>query len=60
MKKAKITAEGNFNSLLSKHHSFVHVEVFLVLLIINLMWGERRDKEASKRVKMRFHGKMGT
>ena len=56
MKKAKITAEGDFSQASSKRHSFA--EVFLVSLIINLIWGERqapfRDKQASERVKNSF------
>ena len=34
-----IFSEGDFSQPSSKHHSFA--EVFLVLLIINLTWGER-------------------
>ena len=49
MKKAKIIAEGNFSQPSSKHHSFV--EVFLASLIINFMWGERRDFEINKPAK---------
>ena len=49
MKKAKITAEGDFSQPSSKHHSFA--EVFLVLLIINLIWGERQDFEIKKPAK---------
>ena len=41
VKKAKITAEGDFWQPSSEHRSFT--EKFLVLLIINLMWGERQD-----------------
>ena len=41
VKKAKITAEGDFWQPSSEHRSFT--EKFLVLLIINLMWRERQD-----------------
>ena len=41
LKKAKISAEGDFSEPSLKHHSFT--EVFLVSLIINLMWGEKQD-----------------
>ena len=43
MKKAKITAEGNFSQPSLKYHSFA--KVFLVSLIIHLMWEERQDFE---------------
>ena len=46
VKKAKITAEGDFSQPSSKRHSFA--EVFLVSLIINLIWGERQDFEINK------------
>ena len=46
MKKAKITAEGDFSQPSSKHHSFV--AVFLVSLITNLMLRERQDFEINK------------
>ena len=49
VKKAKITAEGDFSQPSSKRHSFV--EVFLVSLIINLILGERQDFEISKPAK---------
>ena len=49
MKKAKITAEGDFSQPPLKHHSFA--EVFLVLLIIRLIWGERQDFEIKKPTK---------
>ena len=49
MKKAKITAEGDFSQPSAKHHSFA--EVFLVSLVINLMWGERQDFEIKKPAK---------
>ena len=45
-KKAKITAEGDFSQPSSKYHSFA--EVFLVSLIFNLIWGERKDFEINK------------
>ena len=38
VKKAKITAEGNFWQPSSEHRSFT--EIFLVLLINNVMWGK--------------------
>ena len=49
VKEAKITAEGDFSQPSSKHHSFA--EVFLVLLIIKLIWGERQDFEIKKPAK---------
>ena len=49
MKKAKITAEGDFSQPSLKHHSFA--EVFLLLLIINLILGERQDFEIKKPAK---------
>ena len=49
VKKAKITAEGNFSQLSLKHHSFA--EVFLVSLIINLMGAERQDFQINKSAK---------
>ena len=49
VKKAKITAEGDFSQPSSKRHSFA--EVFLVSLIINLIWGERQDFEINKPAK---------
>ena len=49
VKKAEVTADGNFSPPSSKHHSFA--EVILVLLIINLMWGERGDFEITSRCK---------
>ena len=45
----KITAGGDFSQLSSKHHSWA--EVFLFLIIINLLWGERRDFEIKKPAK---------
>ena len=49
VKKAEVTAEGNFSQPSSKHHSFT--EVFLVSLIINLIRGERGDFEITSRLK---------
>ena len=49
VKKAKITAEGDFSQPSSKRHSFA--EVFLVSLIINLIWRERQDFEINKPAK---------
>ena len=49
VKKAKITAEGDFSQPSLEYHSFT--EVFLVSLIINLMWGERQDFEINKPAK---------
>ena len=49
MKKAEITAEGDFSQPSSKRHSFA--EVFLVSLIINLIWGERQDFVINKPAK---------
>ena len=49
VKKAKITAEGDFSHPSSKRHSFA--EVFLVSLIINLIWGERQYFEINKPAK---------
>ena len=49
MKKAKITVEGDFSPPSSKHHS--SEEVFLELLTINLIWGERQDFEIKKPAK---------
>ena len=50
MKKAKITAKGDFSQPSSKHHSFA--EVFLISIIINLMWGERQDFGINKPAKL--------
>ena len=58
VKKATITAEGDFSQPSSQHHSFA--EVFLVSLIINVMWANRQDFEinqASERVKNNFRAK---
>ena len=49
MKKAKITAEGDFSQPSSKRHSFA--EVFLVSLIVNLICGQRQDFEINKPAK---------
>ena len=49
VKKAKITAEGDFSQPSSKRHSFA--EVFLVSLIVNLICGQRQDFEINKPAK---------
>ena len=48
MKKAKITAEGDFSQPSSKRHPFA--EVFLVSLIINLTSGETSQRKGDFRV----------
>ena len=49
MKKAKITAEGDFSTAFIKT-PFI-AEVFLVSLIIDLIWGERQNFEINKPAK---------
>ena len=49
LKKAKISAEGDFSQPSLKHHSFA--EVFLVSLISNLMWVEKQNFEINNPAK---------
>ena len=44
-KKAKITAEGDFSQPSSKYHSFAEVFLVSLIIIINLIWGEKQDFE---------------
>ena len=46
VKKAEITAAGDILHSSPNHHSFA--KVHLVSLIINFMWGERRNFEINK------------
>ena len=46
VKKAKIDAESDILQPSQSHHSFA--KVLLVSLIINFMWGERRNLEINK------------